>query len=130
MRRLFLSWTTRYAVNVVDLCPVGAMTSADFRFKQRVWFMKKERGVCHGCAKGCNITIDHNREKDQDDLIYRFRPDGDLKDVAGMIQDMRAKLKYLEQFHEAQGASLPAQPASGLSCSTRRSPQELEEGLI
>jgi len=64
----------RYAVNVVDLCPVGAMTSADFRFKQRVWFMKKERGVCHGCAKGCNITIDHNREKDQEDLIYRFRP--------------------------------------------------------
>jgi len=64
----------RYALNVVDLCPVGAMTSADFRFKQRVWFLKKERGVCHGCAKGCNITIDHNREKDQDDLIYRFRP--------------------------------------------------------
>jgi len=64
----------KYALNVVDLCPVGAMTSADFRFKQRVWFMKKERGVCHGCSKGCNITIDHNREKDQDDLIYRFRP--------------------------------------------------------
>ncbi|MBW1635295.1 MAG: (2Fe-2S)-binding protein [Deltaproteobacteria bacterium] len=64
----------RYAVNVVDLCPVGAMTSADFRFKQRVWFLKKARGICHGCSKGCNITIDHNREKDQDDLIYRFRP--------------------------------------------------------
>ncbi len=64
----------RYGLNVVDLCPVGAMTSADFRFKQRVWFMKKERGVCHGCSKGCNITIDHNREKDKDDLIYRFRP--------------------------------------------------------
>ncbi len=64
----------RYALNVVDLCPVGAMTSSDFRFKQRVWFMKKERGICHGCSKGCNITIDHNREKDKDDLIYRFRP--------------------------------------------------------
>jgi len=64
----------RYAQNVVDLCPVGAMTSADFRFKQRVWFMKKDRGVCHGCSKGCSITIDHNREKGKDDLIYRFRP--------------------------------------------------------
>jgi len=64
----------RYALNVVDLCPVGAMTSADFRFKQRVWFMKKERGVCHGCSKGCSITIDHNREKGKDDLVYRFRP--------------------------------------------------------
>jgi len=66
--------SNRYGLNVVDLCPVGAMTSSDFRFKQRVWFLKKGRGVCHGCAKGCNITIDHNREKDKDDMIYRFRP--------------------------------------------------------
>jgi NADH-quinone oxidoreductase subunit G len=64
----------RYAGNVVDLCPVGAMTSKDFRFKQRVWFLKKAPGICHGCAKGCNITIDHNREKYKDDIIYRFRP--------------------------------------------------------
>ena len=66
--------SNRYALNVVDLCPVGAMTSKDFRFKQRVWFLKKAPGICHGCAKGCNITIDHNREKYQDDIIYRFRP--------------------------------------------------------
>ncbi|MDJ0622980.1 MAG: 2Fe-2S iron-sulfur cluster-binding protein [Desulfocapsaceae bacterium] len=64
----------RYALNVVDLCPVGAMTSADFRFKQRVWFLKKDEGICHGCSKGCNIFIDHNREKYKDDTIYRFRP--------------------------------------------------------
>ena len=64
----------RYALNVVDLCPVGAMTSVDFRFKQRVWFMKKAPGICHGCSKGCNITIDHNREKYKDDVIYRYRP--------------------------------------------------------
>ena len=36
--------------------------------------MKKAPGICHGCSKGCNITIDHNREKYKDDLIYRFRP--------------------------------------------------------
>ncbi|MFT5699366.1 MAG: NADH-quinone oxidoreductase subunit G [Desulforhopalus sp.] len=64
----------RYGVNVVDLCPVGAMTSSDFRFKQRVWFLKKALGVCHGCSKGCSITIEHNKEKNKDDLIYRFRP--------------------------------------------------------
>lgn len=64
----------RYGINVVDLCPVGAMTSSDFRFKQRVWFLKKALSVCHGCSKGCNITIDHNKEKNKDDLIYRFRP--------------------------------------------------------
>ena len=64
----------RYGINVVDLCPVGAMTSSDFRFKQRVWFLKKASGVCHGCSKGCSITIDHNKEKNKDDIIYRFRP--------------------------------------------------------
>ncbi len=64
----------RYSMNVIDLCPVGAMTSKDFRFKQRVWFLTKSPGVCHGCAKGCNIFIDHNREKYKDDIIYRYRP--------------------------------------------------------
>ncbi|PIE60481.1 MAG: NADH-quinone oxidoreductase subunit G [Desulfobulbus propionicus] len=64
----------RYALNVVDLCPVGAMTSKDFRFKQRVWFLAKDKGICHGCSKGCNIFVDHNREKYKDDVIYRYRP--------------------------------------------------------
>ena len=63
-----------YAMNVVDLCPVGALTSKDFRFKQRVWFLKTVNAICHGCAKGCNIYIDHNKMKYQDDVIYRFRP--------------------------------------------------------
>lgn len=64
----------RYALNVVDLCPVGAMTSKDFRFRQRAWFLTKSKGICHGCSKGCNIFIDHNREKYKDDIIYRYRP--------------------------------------------------------
>lgn len=64
----------RYALNVVDLCPVGAMTSQDFRFKQRVWFLTPDKGICHGCSMGCNIYIDHNCEKYKDDKIYRFRP--------------------------------------------------------
>jgi NADH dehydrogenase/NADH:ubiquinone oxidoreductase 75 kD subunit (chain G) len=64
----------RYALNVVDLCPVGAMTSRDFRFKQRAWFLTKSASICQGCSKGCNIFIDHNREKYKDDVIYRYRP--------------------------------------------------------
>ena len=64
----------RYALNVVDLCPVGAMTSRDFRFKQRAWFLTRSASICQGCSKGCNIFIDHNREKYKDDIIYRYRP--------------------------------------------------------
>jgi len=63
----------RYALNIVDICPVGAMTSSDFRFQQRVWFLKKDEGLCHGCSKGCNIYIDHHCEKYKDDKIFRFR---------------------------------------------------------
>lgn len=63
----------RYALNIVDICPVGAMTSTDFRFKQRVWFLQKDKGICHGCSRGCSIYIDHHREKYKDDIIYRFR---------------------------------------------------------
>jgi NADH-quinone oxidoreductase subunit G len=63
-----------YAMNVIDLCPVGAMTSGDFRFKQRVWFLTSTPSICQGCARGCSIYIDHNRPKNQDEKIYRFRP--------------------------------------------------------
>ncbi len=63
-----------YAMNLVDICPVGALTSKDFRFKQRVWFLETANSVCHGCAKGCNIYIDHHKIKYEDDMIYRFRP--------------------------------------------------------
>jgi NADH-quinone oxidoreductase subunit G len=63
-----------YAMNVVDLCPVGALTSKDFRFAQRVWFLKSTDSICHGCDRGCNIHIDHNREKHKEPKIYRFRP--------------------------------------------------------
>jgi len=63
-----------YAMNVVDLCPVGALTSKDFRFAQRVWFLDSTPSICHGCEKGCNIYIDHNKLKYQSDTIQRFRP--------------------------------------------------------
>ena len=63
-----------YAMNIVDLCPVGALTSKDFRFSQRAWFLEHSESICQGCATGCNIYIDHNKLKYQDDKIYRFRP--------------------------------------------------------
>ncbi len=49
-----------YSGNVVDICPVGALTSADFRFKARVWFLKGTNSVCAGCSTGCNLRIDHS----------------------------------------------------------------------
>jgi NADH-quinone oxidoreductase subunit G len=60
---------TPYAGNIVDVCPVGALTSKDFRFKARVWYLDKTPSVCTLCANGCNIDIYHRRGQ-----MYRFRP--------------------------------------------------------
>ena len=46
-----------YSLNVVDICPVGALTSRDFRFKARVWDMSSNKTICQGCSRGCNIEL-------------------------------------------------------------------------
>ncbi len=48
-----------YSLNIVDICPVGALTSRDFRFKVRSWFLKTVDSVCPGCARGCSTVVDH-----------------------------------------------------------------------
>ncbi|HEX4046321.1 MAG TPA: 2Fe-2S iron-sulfur cluster-binding protein [Elusimicrobiota bacterium] len=49
-----------YSGNVVDICPVGALTDRDFRYKVRVWYLDKTDSVCPGCARGCNISVHTN----------------------------------------------------------------------
>ncbi len=46
-----------YSMNVIELCPVGALTSRDFRFRARVWEMSFTDSICPGCARGCNIRV-------------------------------------------------------------------------
>ncbi len=46
-----------YSMNTIDICPVGALTSTDFRFKARVWDMSSNNSICIGCSRGCNIEI-------------------------------------------------------------------------
>ena len=45
------------AGNVVDICPVGALISNDFKFEARIWNMRKTDSVCAGCARGCNVEV-------------------------------------------------------------------------
>jgi len=85
-----------YAMNVVDICPVGALTSKDFRFKQRVWFMTATPSICQGCAKGCNIYIDHNKLKYETPVIHRYRPRKNLAVNGHFICD-EGRLSFKEQ---------------------------------
>src|SRR5437868_1703851 len=81
-----------YSLNTVDICPVGALTSTDFRFKMRVWFLKETKSICTNCATGCN-TIIGSRE----DIVYRQTPrQNDHVNSCWMCDDGRLNFKYLE----------------------------------
>ncbi len=58
-----------YSINVADICPVGALTSKDFHHKLRVWFLKKTSSVCPKCSNGCNVTLQHYRDR-----VWRVMP--------------------------------------------------------
>ena len=82
-----------YAGNVVDICPVGALTSTDFRFRGRVWFMSAARSICTGCARGCNTFLDY-----LNDVTYRYRPrENDAVNQEWMCDSGRASYKYLNK---------------------------------
>lgn len=51
-----------FSGNTTDICPVGALTTADFRFKARPWEMKSAPSICTQCAVGCNISLNVRRE--------------------------------------------------------------------
>jgi NADH-quinone oxidoreductase subunit G len=61
--------SNNYSLNTVDLCPVGALTSSDFRFKMRVWFLKESPSICPESSAGANTLIS-SREGE----IYRITP--------------------------------------------------------
>lgn len=66
-----------YSVNTVDICPVGALTSRDFRFQARAWFLRDAESICPGCATGCNIDVsvyDQVELSDYNGQAYRIRP--------------------------------------------------------
>lgn len=64
-----LELDNNYSLCTVDVCPVGALTSRDFRFKCRVWLLTSTESVCTGCEMGCNIHLDHFRNE-----VQRYRP--------------------------------------------------------
>jgi NADH-quinone oxidoreductase subunit G len=81
-----------YSLNTVDICPVGALTSSDFRFKMRVWFLKETKSICTSCATGCN-TIVGTRE----DIIYRQTPrENDAVNSCWMCDYGRLNFDFLQ----------------------------------
>jgi len=70
-----------YSGNVVDLCPVGALTLKEFRFQTRVWFLHETPSICAGCSRGCNVDVAVGKQQEMmtvrgqfDDRIKRVTP--------------------------------------------------------
>ncbi len=80
-----------YSLNTVDICPVGALTSSDFRFKMRVWFLKETKSFCTSCATGCNTLIGT-----REGIIHRQTPrENDAVNSTWMCDYGRLNFDYL-----------------------------------
>ncbi len=54
---------SKFSGNVIEICPVGALTSAEYRFRARPWDLETKPGICTECSNGCNIWFDHRVSK-------------------------------------------------------------------
>jgi NADH-quinone oxidoreductase subunit G len=96
----------KLAGNVVDLCPVGALCSKDFLYKQRVWWLQSKNSVCPLCSTGCSISVDES-----DDRVYRLRPRPNPQAQGHfMCDEGRFGWKYL---HGEQRLTVPLQRRDG-----------------
>ncbi|MGA2443971.1 MAG: 2Fe-2S iron-sulfur cluster-binding protein [Opitutaceae bacterium] len=100
-----------YSLNTVDICPVGALTSTDFRFKMRVWFLKTTPGICAESSAGVNTEI-WSREG----VIYRITPrrndevnDTWMTDSGRLLYKQVAAENRLRHHLVGGAATLPAE---------------------
>jgi NADH-quinone oxidoreductase subunit G len=103
-----------YSMNVADICPVGALTTRDFRFKIRVWFLDDVESVCNQCSRGCNISVSRSNNK-----IYRFVPRrNDAVNDTWMCDHGRMSFKLNAQGRLAH-ARVDGKPSSAVAAAQR-----------
>jgi NADH-quinone oxidoreductase subunit G len=96
------AFDNNYTLNTVDLCPVGALTSKDFRFQMRVWFLKETKSICASCGTGCNIVIGS-----RENTIHRYTPrDNDAVNACWMCDAGRLNYRWIgreDRLKEVRG---------------------------
>ena len=95
-----------YSLNTVDICPVGALTSTDFRFKMRVWFLRETSTIDVNCGTGSNITIGS-----RENVIYRITPrDNDAVNGPWMPDSHRLNFKFVSDPRRLVQPQIRPQP--------------------
>ena len=98
--------SNNYSLNTVDICPVGALTSTDFRFKMRVWFLKRTRSICTESSVGANTEVWSREGK-----IYRITPRrNDAVNDTWMTDSGRALFKAFESEDRLSAYSVDRVP--------------------
>jgi NADH-quinone oxidoreductase subunit G len=100
-----------YTLNTVDICPVGALTSKDFRFQMRVWFLKESKSLCTSCGTGCNIVVGSRENK-----VYRYEPrENDAVNACWMCDSGRLNYKWIgreDRLKQVAGSKLKSGAAT------------------
>ena len=87
------AFDNNYTLNTVDICPVGALTSKDFRFQMRVWFLKETNSICTSCGTGCNIVAGSREGR-----VYRYEPrENDAVNGPWMCDAGRLNYKWIDR---------------------------------
>jgi NADH-quinone oxidoreductase subunit G len=119
------AFDNNYTLNTVDICPVGALTSKDFRFQMRVWFLKETRSICTGCATGCSVLIGSREEK-----IYRYTPrENDAVNGPWMCDAGRLNYKWIGREDRLTKVQSPKSKTQGQSASWSSAVTEIAELL-
>jgi len=112
---------SNYSLNTVDICPVGALTSKDFRFKMRVWFLRETKSIDVNCGTGSNILIGS-----RENSIYRITPrDNDFVNSCWMPDSHRLNFHHVNSPDRlaapvVRGSSLPPKWQDAIADAVRR----------
>jgi NADH-quinone oxidoreductase subunit G len=119
---------SNYSLNTADICPVGALTSNDFRFQMRVWFLKETPSIDVNCGTGTNITIWTRGNK-----IHRITPrQNDEVNSAWMPDSHRLNFHYIDsaaRITEPLVWSASVSPSAFVSASWTEALQETAEAI-
>ena len=90
-----------YSLNTVDICPVGALTSKDFRFSMRVWFLRETKSIDVNCGNGTNILIGS-----RENIIHRITPrENDFVNSCWMPDNHRLNFHYVNSKERLNGTN-------------------------
>ena len=94
-------YDTKYSGNVIDICPVGALTNTQFRFKARTWDLDNSATLCAHCGCNCNMTLGSRTNKL---MRIETRPN-DLVDDGWICDKARFGYGFIESDHQIAEAT-------------------------